>query len=630
MLVIGQLVLLLLVALRPVHAAVTVSAVVDHQRVYVGESFVLQIQVEGNDSPTAPDLAALSGFTVTPQGGQKNNSTSVSIMNGHVTRVTRSGYIFNYTLTPPTAGHLIIPDLEIKVDGVSYFTLPITIEVMPPHETKDFKLRIGLEKGHCYIGEPIKLTVTWYVGKDVKGFNFNLPIMSDKRFSIRPDTTAPTKADQKNLLTIPLTNGTVVARKGNGSLKGRDFLTVSFSQILVPLVSGQLALPVATVSAHVLATRQPRGNLNNPFGSFFNDNFFGHSQDIYRTMVVPSKALTLEVLPLPQKGQPSNFNGLVGDYSLLVSASPTKVKVGDPITLTIQVAGDYTDNVTLPPLPKQLPTRNFKVPNEMAPGVGQGMLKTFTQTVRIRRPGVKEIPPLSLSFFNVKSGQYETVYSKTVAMQVSGNKIITASDAEGETNFTVTKRGLHAVKGGINYNYEDADVLVNHDQYGGEPNQSSIVLLVGLPPVICLLLFMGLQINQRRHRNPLQRRSRKAYKILQTALHALQEEPTVSRQSYEGLGLALHSYLAAKLALNPAVLTYSEVEIALRNEGITPTLMSQLQELLAQCEAGQYAGGMINNRFNNLLVMAAEVGRQLEKGLKSNSGMTRRFSGSST
>lgn len=616
----GLVMLLVGLACQSAQAArITVSAVVDRQQVYVGESFQLQIQVDGNDSPAPPDLTGLADFTVSPQGGQQNNSTSISIINGKMTKVSHNGYVFNYLLTPTRAGKLIIPDLEVRAAGASYYTLPVTIEAVPPHETKDFKLRQDLEKSSCYVGEPVKLTVTWYIGKDVKGFNFNLPVISDDNFTVHPDPEAPTKADKDNLLAIPLAKGQeVVARKSHGILNGQDFLTVSFTRILVPKVAGELTLPSATVSAKALAGRQPRGNFSSPFDNFFNDNFFGHSQNIYRTVVVPSNTPTLNVLPLPTQGRPADFNGLVGDYSLLVSASPTTVKVGDPITLTIQVAGPYVGNVKLPPLQNDLPAADFKVPSEMSPGEGQGMLKTFTQTVRARHAGVREVPSLSLSYFNVKSGKYETARSKPVPLQVSGNRIVTAQDAEGGGGITgVTKSDVQAAKGGINYNYEGQDVLVNQtDFFRAVPDRTFIIMFVGLPPALYIIWLLGLQIVRIRQRDPAGRASRRAYHSLQAALQVVEHDKSDSTsRAYELLAKALLDYLGAKLKLKQAVITYADVEPALLARGVDQGAMESLQKALAQCEAGQYAGGAMANKVGNLIAMVEEAAHKLEKFL---------------
>ena len=52
------------------------------QDVFRGESLILQIQVNGSDSPAEPDLSGLIHFQVENLGGQTQNSESISIKPG--------------------------------------------------------------------------------------------------------------------------------------------------------------------------------------------------------------------------------------------------------------------------------------------------------------------------------------------------------------------------------------------------------------------------------------------------------------------------------------------------------------------------------------------------------------------
>ena len=67
--------------------ALSVQAQVDKQEVSVGESFLLQIKIEGDDSPVEPDLSGLQDFTVQPRGGGQNNRESITIINGKMNRI---------------------------------------------------------------------------------------------------------------------------------------------------------------------------------------------------------------------------------------------------------------------------------------------------------------------------------------------------------------------------------------------------------------------------------------------------------------------------------------------------------------------------------------------------------------
>ena len=78
----------------------SIQAVVEQQEVFLGQSFIFQIQISGSDSPEAPNVEAIADFDVESLGGRINNSQSVTVINGRMNRVIRRGYTFSYRLTP--------------------------------------------------------------------------------------------------------------------------------------------------------------------------------------------------------------------------------------------------------------------------------------------------------------------------------------------------------------------------------------------------------------------------------------------------------------------------------------------------------------------------------------------------
>ena len=593
-------------------AQVTVRAAVDQQEVFVGETFTFQIQVEGSDAADEPNTAALAAdFTVEPRGGQQNSSESVTIVNGRMSRVSQRGYVFNFGLTPKREGRLLIPTLTVTVDRQSYQTQAIPILVKKPMETEEFKLRLTLDKAKAYVGEPVTLTVTWYIGRDVNGFNFNLPILTDPRFTLSETAEAVANPSADRVVRIPAGGGEILAEKGNGVLDGNNYLTVSFSRRLIAKEAGLLTLPQATVSCQALGVTRQRGR--DPFNGMFPDDFFGRSRQSYQTVVVPSNEPTLEVMPLPEEGRPADFTGLVGAYSLAVSAAPTEVKVGDPITLTIQVAGPAVAGVTLPALESQLGVNDFKVPAEMAPGEGKGVLKTFTQTIRARHAGVKEVPTLHLSYFNPHSGRYETASSRAVPLAVAEARMVTAQDAEGTDAASPAKKELKAANGGINFNYEGPEVLASQTPIGAVRLDAVWISLLLLPPGLFLLLLLWTLMARHGQKDPAGRAARQASRGFAAALSAI--NPNVELAAgYQALGHALREYLGAKLRRNPAALTYVDVEPLLLKGGANVEVMTRLRQVMEGCAAYEYAGPASGVQdLTRLLELARQVVAELEK-----------------
>jgi hypothetical protein len=571
-------------------ASLDVRAIVETTDVSVGEPFILQLQVSGAENPQQPDTSGMKDFNVVFQGGQQNSSSSITIINGKVTKDVREGYYFSYQLTPTRSGALTIPSLTVKAGNSSAETYPIQITAREPSETEDFKLRISLSRDRCYVGEPVILTATWYIGKDVRDFTFTMPILSDPSFKFAD--IDPAGQQGAAAYHIPLGNGQVAGVKGKGNLNGRDFTTITFKKVLIPVRSGDIAIRPATVSCTALAGYQRRrDDFNNDFfRDFFNNDSF---DGVLKTVVVPSNSLTLKVLDLPEKGRPSDFAGHVGKYTINAGAVPANISVGDPITLTLTLMGpDYLENVQMPALEKQTAlTRDFKIPAESAKGEVHGSAKIFTQTLRPLRADVKEIPAIELPYFDTETQSYQVASTKPIPLVVKNANVITASDAEGNGAQVAAGSEIESLNKGIESSYEDRSVIENVVLEPVSLLKSSLwkAFIIGLP-LIYLLLFIGSFLYRRRNGDSKKVSSRKAYGRL---LSDLKEAGNCS-SACDGCALvqdALRNYLGDKLHISgKASLTFNDIKERLSEKAISKDILDALEDLFKRCEAGRYAG----------------------------------------
>lgn len=576
----------------PAATEITVRAAVEKQQVYVGEPFAFQIQVDGSESPGKPNLSALAGFQVEDLGGQQNSSESVTIIQGKVKRVVHRGYIFSYRLTANKAGMLVIPAIPVTVAGREYRTPPVSIRAVPPHTSKDFKLRISLSEKKAYVGQPVLMTLTWYVGANVRDYHFSLPVLSDQRFQV-----ADLKAsiDSNRAVQLPVGGTQVVAERGRGTLNGKPCLTVRFRKVLIPRQAGAITIAPATVAGRALKGYQR--SRRSIFNNFFNNDYFDNAfpgfgrQPVFENFVVPSNSPRLEVLELPRAGRPANFSGFIGRFRLSAQATPTKVNVGDPITLTVYVAGPgYLGNLKLPPLSQQPAlARDFRIPEERAAGVVKGRQKSFTQTIRAEHAGIRQIPAIELTYFNPDSGTYETARSRPIPLTVKGTRIITASDAEGAGEAGPIQSEIESSKGGIAFNYEGPEALVSQVRGAGAWLHSPARLAtLGIPPLIFFSLLGFTLLVRWREADPVARKAKQAYRVLSRTLR--KQKPGDSDEYYAAVLNALREYLGAKLGLAAAALTFADVEPALAARGADSELIAEVRRIFERCEAGRYAG----------------------------------------
>jgi hypothetical protein len=602
--------------------AASVQALVEKDSVSLGEPFVLQVRTEGGDiapGTEPPDMSAVSDFSVEYLGGQSNNSSSITIINGKVNKVESFGHTYSYRLTPQKTGVLGIPSIAVPLDaGKSKIlhTTPVTIRVTEPEATDEFHLELKFSKTRFYVGEPVMLTAVWYIGRNVDSVHFNLPILQDQTFAfVDPKTD---QDPRKQYFQVPVGGATVLAEKGTGVHSGREYTTLTFRKVMFARQPGSFETPEATVSCRTLAGYARQQQRRSPFDGFFGDDFFNPGrQGIYKTVVTRSPQVVLTALALPEEGKPLNFSGWVGRFQVEASASPTDVNVGDPITLAVSVTGpEYLENVALPPLVKDSQLqKDFKVPEEMAAGVTRGNARQFTQTLRPKSADVTAIPPLSFPYFNPDVGRYETVQSKPIPLTVKPAKVLTSADVEGKSGGSaVRKNELENWSKGIAYNYEGPEVLERQVYRVSDTVGSPLWLAVTLIPFLCFVtLLTSFRIRQRQLADPDGLKYRKALSRFTKKAHAIGAEGLADANACDVLLEAMRAYLGDKLKRDGPSLTYMDIEDKLKGRGVNTQLAERLRGLFDSCEQGSYGGVDLVRPVDELLKEALEVIKTLDR-----------------
>lgn len=589
---------------------IKVHAVVEKSEVYLGEPFLFQIQIEGTNDATEPDLGGLAAFTVEPLGGRSSNKQMRTVVNGRIQVSVQRSFVYTYRLTAKAEGSHSIGPFVVEADSKRHRTQAVGLRVVAPEETIDFKFRLSLSKTSCYVGEPVTLTGVWYVRKSPSNVRFSLPFAAGAALHlIDPEIE---QDPRREYYRVPADDGEIVLERGRGSLDGVSYTTFTFRRIVIATESGVFRLTNATVSCDASDDSVRRRRQRDPFNDPFFRDFFGRRT--LRKFVTPAKAIALTVRDLPDEGRPANFAGHVGPYQIATRATPTEVNVGDPITLSISVSGpEYLEHVTLPPLAEESAlARDFKIPAEMAPGEVEHGVKVFTQTIRATRSDVTEIPPIELACFDTATEKYTTVRSKAVPITVRETKVLTARDAEGVDPITI-KGELKMVREGIAHNYDGFDALDNQ-QFGMATFVQSPwwAASVAAPLAAYLILLVWVTGHRRRHADPLMREAKRAHKRFTAAVKLLGGDADAQSKVLE----EIRRYLGARLHLPAAALTYRDVNPALRRRGVDDNSLAALEALFRECEAGHYAGAGVATEGTPLGRRSLTLIAQIERGLR--------------
>lgn len=559
-------------------AQIQVFAKVDSSEgLYVGEKFGYHIIIDGENKPAQVDLTPLAKYNPQSAGNRDVSQTSISIINGKTTQNITKQYVMSYLLTSNQAGQIHLPPVTVTLDGQTYQTNPVEANILKPGTTDQLDLEVTLSEQKCYLGQPVIMTVKFYISADIGDFQFNIPAFTSDAFYLEEPDISNQQAKEYNL-----GNGIIVLVSQYRTVhNGKDSILLSFSKVLIPKYSGEVEISPTSVSANVAVGRaQPKER--------FFDSFFG-SQKEYKRFMVSSQPLKLTVLPLPEKDKPSGFYGLVGQYTISASAKPTQVNVGDPVTLTIKIGDSkYLKPVQWPAI-EQIPelAQNFKIPSEKASPTIENGYKVFTQTIRANNDKVAVIPPISLAYFDAEKGEYAVAKTEPIKLQVSPSKMLTSADLEGG-DFAPVNKEVEAIKKGLSANYEDLDALTNQTF-----SPLSAVVSPGYASVwaapLALLIASAL-IKSFTHTTPekvAQKRRRNAASIAIGKLKKISSAP--AQQRHEALASIMKQYIGDRFDRTAGSLTEDDCHEVI----VTATQDSQTADrfkgIMVNCEAARYA-----------------------------------------
>lgn len=565
---------LIALAANQVLANVQVQTQVDKSRpIYAGSPFDYSIVV-ANGEPQSVDTDPLQIYNPTGPAVQ----TRTTMTNGR----TASFKILTYELTAPQQGEYNIPALKVKVQGKLYQTNPVTISVVKPGETKQLEVETKISERKCYLGQPLVYTLSFYIWTDIvrarqiNNINITVPFFTSDTYEI-DDIDEP---GQTREIALPV-NGTQQPVSQQQVMHNNiDCVKVELVKVVIPTQPGTFELSPATVSADIAVGKKQRSR-----DGFF-DGFFGSSYEFQR-FASRSEPIKIEVLPLPEQERPKDFYGLIGNYDIKAQASPTDVKVGDPITLTIRVSGSrYLAPVRWPDLESiQQMAEGFKIPEERADGEVKAGEKIFTQTIRPTSPEVKEVPKIPLSFFDADKGKYVTVYSDPVPLNVSETRVVTGADIEG-TGEARTARQIEAVREGISANYTSTDALVNQRFTPLAAAKGPVFIFLYAVPL--LVLTGSAAAKTAMSTSPQQKAAARRRSARSKAANAVKQAKAAEKPSQHVLA-ALKNYVADKFDKPQGSLTAIDCRDIIAEETGDHEIADAYRLIMEQTEAAEYS-----------------------------------------
>jgi len=562
------------------------TASLDRDSITLGEQATLSLKFDGVQPQNAPGIPNIAGLQFQYVGP----SSSFSFINGQ----TSSSITYNYIVAAQRDGEFTIPGMRTDVNGQQFSSSPLKLTVVKPGAPTAAAvnsgnevafMRLSLPQPKVYAGQSLTAQLQIYLRDDVQNYG-NLQFTS-------------TPAD-----------GFVLGKNAGGQryraqVGNRVYTVVPLSIALTATKAGNLTLGPFTASLVVVLPSQNQGG-DSFFGQFFN-------QGEQKQVTLATDQINVQSLALPAENVPANFNGAVGDYTLAVSAGPTNVSAGDPITVRLQIAGRGALDALK--LPDQSGWNNFKMfpPTskvETSDQLGLEGTKTFEEIVTPQNTDVHELPPLAFSFFNPDDGKYHTITQAAMPM------VVRSAGAP-------PKPTLAAAKDSAPENQSPQDILPIKENMGtlaqaGEPliARPAFLALQSVPVLAFLAALVWRKRTDSLANNPRLRRQRAVAALIASGMDDLKKYAAANQpdEFFATLFRLLQEQLGERLDCPASAITENVIDEHALLRGAPKTTLDGLRELFQLCNQARYAPVRGTSELNSVTAQFAKTVAELQEG----------------
>lgn len=307
-----------------------------------------------------------------------------------------------------------------------------------------------------------------------------------------------------------------------------------------------------------------------------------------------SKALTVEVLPLPGEGQPSGFSpNNVGKYEITTSVDKNEVDPGDPFTLTVTISG--TGNIKyIDPgrWPEVEGARRYdpKVDTKVRGAAQLGGQRVYEFLMIAETPGTLTIPEHVFDYFDPRTEAYERATAPAIEVAVAGDPVADPNaGAKQETDAEDDERLADVIDGETLPVSEPRSRWLTTTRWVYGMLAVPVLAAAGLGGLAALRRFGPDERSRARARDKMRRQLR-----LKAAEDALQ-----SGEGFHGtLSKMLHELAVRRAGPDGVGLPRPELLGLLAERGVDSEDLDGLRGLLDECDAARFAaqGGTVDDR----------------------------------
>ncbi|MBT5954065.1 protein BatD [bacterium] len=530
----------------------TIQARVSQKSISINGRMIYELIINGDDftgieEPILPDLSGIFDV-VSSESSQKytwvNGAMSYSI-------------IKKFTMIPVKSGDFVIKGSKLKVGKTIITSNTLEISITPANKTSSpstsgqssSSKSVGVSsvkqaRGNVFIQGALNKT-TAYVGEQI---TYVLRFYRHIQFIENIQYGAP-KFDGFWIEDLDRSE-----KQSVESIDSRRFYVFELSKkALFPLKPGKSKIEGAKAGYDIVG-------------------FFGQSR------VIEAPALYLNVLPLPEKGKPKTFDGLVGDFNIQSTVNVTEITDGSPISLKITLTGK--GNM------KSVNTLDFKAPPELK--IYQSDIKDtvlsktdfkvrreFEYIVVPKASGEFTIPSLSLSFFSPKSKTYETIKTDLIPIKVSGVKVVQSDKKESS---------IRRIQSDIRYLKSISTITPIRPVL----SRTWFWFAVFLNVLLSLLGFMSLAANKLFKKNDKEKLKQQAKDIADKKIEDLENETDPKSKITMCQNITL-DYLSNKIGTSFLGMTEIEIKEALELNNLSEMTIEPVLNCLEELSMAAFA-----------------------------------------
>jgi len=537
-------------------AAAAFTAQLDRDSVVVGEEVTLTLNFEGGSPQNISPMQPIDGIQIHP--GVMNSFQSQTGPDGKTVAV----HSYHVKMTPTRAGEFVIPEFQATVNGESLSSKALTLKVKssdpaappPEYASRPAFLWFSLPKNELFLGETVVAELRIYIRGDIRRYgDVRLPPPSAEGFSV---------------------GKFVEGQQYQRRVGNTPYTVIPLLAVLRPVKTG--ALTVGPFRGSMVLN--PRDGFD-PFG------FFGR-QAPPQQIELSLEAQACQAVPLPADNVPPDFQGAVGRYTMKVMAGPTNVAVGDPITLQLEISGaGALDSLAW----QGQAWEHFKTYPPMARIDGANPLgtqgtKTFEQIVVPETTAIKELPPVSFSFFDPEQKRYHTLSQPAVPLTVrpGGAAAVPTFAAASRNGEAPAAQDIVPIKQRLGTVAQISPPLVRQAWFVG---LQSVPLLA----LVCAVIWR--RRNETLANNPRLRRQRQVAQTVREGLAELRQLAARNQadEFFATLFRLLQEQLGERLDLPASAITEAIIEERLRPRGVPDQTLAALHELFQTCNLARYA-----------------------------------------